>query len=264
MLAAGMAGRGKLFWRLLRDVRAGEQSRFLYFTGLFTLISLAQTLGLAGAEALFLAEFGAHGLAPAFIAASIATVFLSMVYAARVGAVRNDVLFFWMLLATGLTLTLAALGVAAGSIWILPALFCIWYAAEAIFTNHFWTFSGDYFGTLSSKRLVPLFTIGASLGGMLGGLVALLLARLVGPIGLIVGWGAGLGGAALILRLGRRPLRRWGPFDLEEADETSRWKAYRAPSAIWARPRSHAGWCSRRSAWCWRSSSPSTSIPTSS
>jgi hypothetical protein len=64
-----MAERGELFWRLLRDVRAGERSRFLFFTGLFTLISLAQTLGLAGAEALFLAEFGAPGLAPTFIAA---------------------------------------------------------------------------------------------------------------------------------------------------------------------------------------------------
>jgi len=216
-----MAGRGKLFWRLLRDVRAGERSRFLFFTGLFTLISLAQTLGLAGSEALFLAEFGAPGLAPTFIAASIATVFFSMIYAVRVGAMRNDVLFFWMLVATGLMLTLAALGVAAGNIWVLPALFCIWYAAEAIFTNHLWTFSGDYFDTLSSKRLVPLFTIGASLGGMLGGLIAILLARLVGPIGLIAGWSAGLAGAALMLRLGRRPLRRWGPFDLEEADETS-------------------------------------------
>ena len=216
-----MAGRGKFFWRLFRDVRAGERSRFLFFTGLFTLISLAQTLGLAGAEALFLAEFGAPGLAPAFIAASIATVFFSMLYAVRVGAMRNDVLFFWMLIATGSMLTLAALGVAAGNIWILPVLFCIWYAAEAIFTNHFWTFSGDYFDTVSSKRLVPLFTIGASLGGMLGGLVAMLLARLVGPVGLIAGWGAVLAGAASMLLLGRRPLRRWGPFDLEEADETS-------------------------------------------
>jgi ATP/ADP translocase len=184
-----MLGRGKFFWRLFRDVRTGERSRFLFFTGLFTLISLAQTLGLTGAEALFLAEFGAPGLAPAFIAASITTVFFSMLYAVRVGAMRNDVLFFWMLIATGLLLTLAALGVAAGNIWILPVLFCIWYAAEAIFTNHFWTFSGDYFDTVSSKRLVPLFTIGASLGGMLGGLVALLLARLVGPVGLIAAWG---------------------------------------------------------------------------
>jgi len=216
-----MARRGEFFWRLLRDVRPGERSRFLFFSGLLALISLAQTLGLAGSEALFLAEFGAAGLAPAFIAASIATVFLSMVYAVCVGATRNDVLFVGMLIATGSMLVLAALGVAAGDIWIVPVLFCIWYSAEAIFTNHFWTFSGDYFGTLSSKRLVPLFTIGASLGGILGGLVAILLARLVGPVGLIAAWGAGLAGAALILRLGRRPLRRWGPFDLEETDETS-------------------------------------------
>ena len=43
-----MAGRAELFWRLLGDVRADERSRFLFFAGLFTLITLAQTLGLAG------------------------------------------------------------------------------------------------------------------------------------------------------------------------------------------------------------------------
>ena len=37
-----MAERTPLLWRVLPDVRAGERSRFLFFAGLFTLISLAQ------------------------------------------------------------------------------------------------------------------------------------------------------------------------------------------------------------------------------
>ncbi|HZO08286.1 MAG TPA: hypothetical protein VFC77_02825, partial [Myxococcota bacterium] len=55
-------------WRLLPDVRAGEYDRFLFFAGLVALLSLAQTLGLAASEALFVAKLGAAALAPGFIA----------------------------------------------------------------------------------------------------------------------------------------------------------------------------------------------------
>ena len=54
-----MQGLTNLFWRLFPDVRLQERSRFLFFAGLAALISLAQTLGLTGAEVLFLAEAGA-------------------------------------------------------------------------------------------------------------------------------------------------------------------------------------------------------------
>ncbi len=107
------------------------------------------------------------------------------------------------------------------SVAILPALFCFWYLTQAIFLNHFWTFSGDFFDTLSSKRLVPLFTIGSSLGGVVGGLAAAALARFSGPASLIAAWGITLAAAAVLLILGHRALRRWGPLELEEADETS-------------------------------------------
>jgi CRP-like cAMP-binding protein len=216
-----MAARSETFWRLLPDVRAGERSRFLFFAGLFTLVSLAQTMGLAGTEALFLAELGVARLPEAFIAASVFTVLGSMVYAVRVGQVRNDSLFIWMLLGAGLVLGAATVGVVMGQEGVILALFCIYYLTWAVFMNHFWTFSGDYFDTLSSKRLFPLFTIGASVGGVLGGLLAAALARLAGAASLIAGWGIALAAAAALLWLGRRALRRWGPLELEEADETS-------------------------------------------
>jgi len=49
----------------------------------------------------------------------------------------------------------------------------------------------------------------------------MLLTRWLGPVSLIWAWGIALVLAALLLRAARRPLRRWGPLELEEADETS-------------------------------------------
>ena len=62
-----------LLWRFLPDVRTGERSRFLFFAGLLMLISLGQTIGLAGTEALFLAKLGIEDLGQAFVAAAIFT-----------------------------------------------------------------------------------------------------------------------------------------------------------------------------------------------
>ena len=127
------------------------------------------------------------------------------VYALHVGASRNDLLFFQMLLGAGALLVAAATGVVAGLDQVVIAVFCFWYLAQAVFLNHFWTFSGDYFDAPTFKRLVPYFTVGSSLGGVAGGLVALGLARLASPVALVVGWGVALVGAAVLLRLSRPP-----------------------------------------------------------
>jgi ATP/ADP translocase len=218
-----MGGKGEIVWRLLPAVRPAERSRVVFFTALLTLISAAQTLGLAGSEALLLAEIGAGRLPEIFIAASLVTVLGSVVYAARVGHSRNDRLLARMLV--GAAVALAAGGAAAGAgvavALVLPGLFCLFYLTQAVFLNHFWTFSGDYFDTLASKRLFPVFVVGASLGGLVGGAAAVALTSLAGPASLVLCWGALLLAAALMLRLARRVLRRWGPLELEEADETS-------------------------------------------
>jgi len=216
-----MRARAELFWRLLPDVRIGERSRFLFFAGLFTLISLAQTVGLAGSEALLLGTLGARALPRTFLFASLVTVAGSIGYAVLVGRLRNDDLFMGMLIGAAMLLGAGAIFAGAGSSGALLALVCLFYLTQAVFLNHFWTFSGDYFDTLASKRLVPLFTIGASLGGMLGGLLAAAASRHLPPISLVAAWGVLLASAALLLRIARRPLRRWGPLELEEADETS-------------------------------------------
>ena len=213
--------RAERLWRTLPDVRARERPRFLFFAGLATVVSLAQTIGLAGSEALFLAEFGAGRLPLTFVGAALFTVAGSMAYAMRVGSARNDDLFVQMLTGAGIVLALATVAVAGGATWVLPLLFCFFYLSQAVFVNHLWTFCGDYFDTIASKRVLPLLTVGASVGGVLGGLFAAFATDLVGPAGLVAAWGVLLLAAALIVRLGRRNLRRWGPLELEEADETS-------------------------------------------
>ncbi|MDH3211124.1 MAG: cyclic nucleotide-binding domain-containing protein [Myxococcales bacterium] len=216
-----MPGPTETFWRLVPDIYTRERSRFLFFVGLFALGNMALTVGLVGSEALFLARFGAARLPEIFIAASVVTMLGSFVYGASVGRARNDRLLVGMTAGAAILLLAAAFGLGRAEVWIVPALFCLYYVVQVVFQNHFFTFAGDYFDTPTAKRLFPRFAIGASLGSGVGGLVAALLAEAVGPRALVVAWGLLLAAAALLLQLGRRALRRWGPLELEEADETS-------------------------------------------
>jgi HEAT repeat protein len=209
------------FWRLLRDVRPHERQRFVFFGGLLLLGSVAQTLGLVGVESLFLARFGVERLPLVFIAASLSTVLGSLVYAAWVGRSRNDELFVRMLAVAALVLAGAGLAVLSGLDTPIPPLFCLYFLFQAVFMNHFLTFAVDYFDSAASKRLFPLFTIGASVGGAAGGALGVGLARSVGTRYLVIGWALTFAACALLVRLARRRLRRWGPLDLEETDETS-------------------------------------------
>lgn len=209
-------------WRILPAVRTRERPRFLFFAGLYAILSFSQTLGLAGSEAIFLARRGPEGLPEAFILAAAVTVMTSLAYALVVGRSRNDRLFIVMLL--GAAVLLAA--IALISLWgsasaAAMALFCAFYAAQAVFITHYRTFATDFFDTLSSKRLFPGFAVGASVGGALGGAVALVLSRITVPEALVAGWALGLCAAAALLQFGHRNLRRWGPLGLEEADESS-------------------------------------------
>jgi Cyclic nucleotide-binding domain/HEAT repeats len=208
-------------FRLFPAVRPAERGRFLFFFGLLALVTLAQTVGLVGAEALFLARLGSRQLPLAIVISAAATVTASLAYAAVVGRARNDSLFAGLL--AGAAALLAAGGAAAAA--ALPAaplaLFAAWYVTQAVFTNHYWTFAGDFFDTLASKRLFPLFMAGSSVGGAAGGALALEISGAAPPEALIAAWAAGLAASALLLRALRGRVRTWGPLGYEEADETS-------------------------------------------
>jgi len=216
-----MQGLTNPFWRLFPDVRLQERSRFLFFAELAALISLAQTLGLTGAEALFLAEVGIEYLPITIICGSLSTVLGFAMYAIRVGDVRNDGFFVQMLIGAGIALTAMTTGIWLRVPGVSIFLICFFFVTQAIFVNHLWTFTTDYFDTVTSKRLIPLLTIGASIGGVIGGLIAVGMTGIAGAPSLVIGWAVFLFGAASMIHIGRSRLRSWGPIDLEEADETS-------------------------------------------
>jgi len=209
-------------WRLMPAVRRRERQRFVFFAGLYAVINLGQTVGLVGSEALFLARLGPERLPAAFLLASLATVTGSLLYAAVVGRSRNDRLYVWMLASVGLLLGLPTLLLPVAEGWILLVLFCAFYVSQAVFLNlHYWTFATDYFDTLSSKRLFPLFVAGGSAGGAVGGVLAVVLSRWISTEALIVAWAVMLLLAAGLVQGARRRLRLWLPVDAVEADESS-------------------------------------------
>lgn len=210
---------------LFGSVRKSERERFRFFILLSGFLCLGQTLGLVGAESLLLAHLGASVLPLVFILASLVTVVLSLLYAFGVDRARNDNYFIQILAFFALLIgacTLAASHVPALQTVSLVALFCLYYANFAVCTNHYWTFTADFFDSLQAKRLFPLFTVGASMGGLVGGIIAGFVAgREGGAHELLWGWVASFGLAIFWLRHHRGALRRWGPLEIEESDETS-------------------------------------------
>lgn len=210
---------------IFSSVRKSERERFRFFFLLSGFLVLGQTLGLVGAESLLLSELGASVLPMAFVLASLVTVMLSLLYAFGVDRARNDNYFVQILAFFAVIIsacTLCAIHVPALKTAGLVALFCLYYANFAVCTNHFWTFTADFFDSLQAKRLFPLFTVGASLGGLTGGVVAGFVAGLEsGAQQLLWGWVASFALAAFWLRSHRGALRRWGPLEIEESDETS-------------------------------------------
>ncbi len=207
--------------RWLPAVRVRERGRAGFFLALGACVTLAQTVGLAGSEALFLSRLGAGWLPATFVLASGTTVLASIGYAFRVGAARNDRVGVELLAVAAFAVAGVALGVTLGWTWTLPALLCLYFAGQAVLVNHFWTLVGDHFDVVASKRVVPLFTAGMSVGGAVGGALALALGRGGSASWLIWAWALGLAAAAALVRLSRSRLRRWGRLEFEEEDETS-------------------------------------------
>ena len=207
-----------LLWRCIPAVRPRERTRFVFFLTLDLLLSLSQTFGLVAIESLILSHWGAKWLPLNFVAASIITVIGSLLYALGVDRAKNDRYYIYLnLIFAVMVLALAA--IAPHQPWAFLALGCVYYLSSTVLNNHYWTFTGDFFDTLSSKRLFPIFIIGNSLGGVIGG--AVISAGWLSTEALLPWWAVLMVATALLLRVSRRSLRRWGPLELEEADETS-------------------------------------------
>jgi HEAT repeat protein len=210
-----------MLWRLFGNVREAERKRFRFFLLLGGLIALAQMLGQAGSEALFLARLGAARLPATFVAASLATVAASLLYALRVGRARNDRVLAELLALGSLAVGVCAWLVHTGSEPALVALYCLFFATQAVLTNHYWTLVGDFFDTLAAKRLVPLFMVGLSLGGAVGGVTAIGVVSSLSAEALLLGWAIGLAAAAVVAITSRARFQRWHALAAVEEDETS-------------------------------------------
>lgn len=211
----------RAFWRLLPGVRRDERPRFAFFLSLFFLVTAAETVGLAGSESLFLAHLGAARLPSTWVAASLLAVVGSLAYAAVVDVLRNDRLFVIMLLVAAALLAVVGTAAASGSPWAFAVLICLFWLYRGVFLVHYWTFTGDHFDTLSSKRLFPLFVVGSSAGGVLGGVLAAGVVRVAPAEWLIAIWTLLLVGAAGLLIANTRRLLRWIPLEAMESDDTS-------------------------------------------
>jgi hypothetical protein len=205
----------------LPEVRPPERGRATWLALLGAAYTLTQTVGLAGAEALFLARLGAGRLPATFVLASAATVVASLLYALRVGRAHNDRILLELLAISALGIVAAEAGVHAGQRGALPALLCLYYATQALLTTHYWTLVSDLFDTLASKRLVALFTVGMSAGGAAGGAIAMAVLARAGAEALIWAWAAGTAAIGVGVVAGRGPLARWHSVATSEQEEAS-------------------------------------------
>ncbi len=210
-----------MFWRFFPDVRLRERERFLFFGALSALITLAETVGLAGSDALFLAEIGPQALPTGFILASGVSVAVALAYAFAVGRMRNDTLYLVLLGGSAVLLLMGVVLAFLGATWVLVAFFVAGYVTQGVLLYlHYWTFATDYFDTLSSKRIFPYLVISGSVGGIVGGGLSVLLSRVAPTETLIITWAVALLAAAGLVASARRDLRRWFAIGYE-ADESS-------------------------------------------
>jgi hypothetical protein len=210
-----------VFSLLFPQVRSPEVGRFVFFLCLSLLINLAQTIGLVISESMLLVHYGPASLPMSFLIAAVATVVGSLIYALGVHRAKNDRYFLRLLvgLAFLIVLTWGGLQYQLPGVYFVPV--SLYFLSQCILTNHYWTFTGDFFDTLTAKRLFPLFVVGSSLGGMLGALLLSAVNPWLAVEQQMLLWPLFLCAAVLLIRMKRRSLRRWGPLELEEADETS-------------------------------------------
>ena len=197
--------------KLFPVVRSSELSRFRFFLVLAGLLFCSQSTAMTVCESLLLSRLGLSALPYSVLLASALTMACSYLYSKWVGRHRNESSLL-RLIALGIVLILA----------FVPFVFYQYKAAYvSIFAFHFVTFTilsshlqamaGDYFDTLSAKRILPLIGIGATLGEIAGGLAASTVTRFLPIESLLFVWAGFLMLAALHTARHRSQLEIWNP-----------------------------------------------------
>lgn len=197
--------------KLFPVVRSSELSRFRFFLVLAGLLFCSQSTAMTVCESLLLSRLGLSALPYSVLLASALTMVCSYLYSKWVGRHRNENSLL-RLIALGIVIILA----------FVPLVFYQYKAAYvSVFAFHFVTFTilsshlqamaGDYFDTLSAKRILPLIGIGATLGEIAGGLAASTVTRFLPIESLLFAWAGFLMLAALHTAKPRAQLEIWNP-----------------------------------------------------
>ncbi|MCC5790283.1 MAG: hypothetical protein JJT75_11655 [Opitutales bacterium] len=169
----------------------GESGKVMAFVLLALLLQAGMMVGIATADALFLAELGARKLPIVYLILPLVTILYAPIYSVLTNRLGINRLFVF-------TLCLLVLGgVFFGLAFTLFApLSEIWFYAVKLYTGLWfvalytllWNFTDDYFAVSDGKRLFGVIAAGSSLGGIIGAGLVSGLAGLIAPGYLFYAW----------------------------------------------------------------------------
>jgi hypothetical protein len=208
--------------RLLRrflHLEEGEGAKIAQLALIGLVLQAGLTMGMNGADSLFLVKVGADKLPRIYLAMPVIMLCYIPVYSALMTRWGLDRVFdatLGLLVAGGVALWLALTHTGAlslGFFYAAKLYAAVWYVG--LYTLY-WNFIDGYFDLFDAKRLFALLAAGSALGAIVGG-------TLVGPItahfgvpALFLGWAAC---AAAAWPLALRTRRRWHKLASEEAEE---------------------------------------------
>jgi hypothetical protein len=134
---------------------------------------------------------------------------------------RNDSLFAWMLLGSGLLLLSVPFVTPEPARLLLFALVAAYYLTQCVLIEPLLDLCRRLLRHADQQAAGPGIRARVECGRPDRRRTRCAHRRLAEPLATIAVWGALLLCSAAMLRLARRPLRRWGPLGGEEADETS-------------------------------------------
>jgi len=153
------------------SIRPGERRTVLTLMAVAGAMMAGQAIGLAASDSLLLSRLGLKALPQAMVISSLATVLATAGYTALLGRAGNTTLMGWLLGSSIACLVGLYLLIPWGGPTLFLALYAFYGVSFMVLGTHLYAVASDSIDALSSKRLIPLLGVGATLGELLGGLV---------------------------------------------------------------------------------------------
>lgn len=152
-------------------IRPGERATVLTLMAVAGAMMAGQAIGLAASDSLLLSRLGLRALPQAMMISSFATVLATASYTALLGRWSNTVLMRWLLGGSIASLVGLYLLLPWGGPTLLLALYAYYGVSFMVLGTHLYAVASDSIDALSSKRLIPLLGVGATLGELVGGVL---------------------------------------------------------------------------------------------